>query len=254
MRQAAQRLVHVDDVGAGRVGDAARDAGLVERADLDAVEHQLAHQRGGVATGALVLADGDDVGARVGDRVLVVCDGPVRLPLVGAGDVGDVLGGQLDLRGTLDAAAEDLDLVGQHVRGVRGDVVDGAVDDLAADGGVDRGAERVLGGTGTRERQLDGRGDGAVEGGVLRGEDRREVVPAARGVAVGDGDPSLAGQVADGADQAGGDVDHGVGRDAGAAHLVLDLQGQSMSRVMSSPSTPGRGPTVRPSGVSVREK
>ena len=253
VRQATHGLVHVDDVGAGRIGLGADRRGGVEGADLDPVREEPVDQGVQVTGRALSGADGQDVGAREHDRVLVVDDVPEGLPLRRSRDCRDVGGGEGGLRLTGHAAPEHLDLVGEHRVAVLRDVVDDALDGLRGDVLVDLrvrgqhhpGALAVLG-------ELDGAGHRAEVGGVLGAEDRREVVPAVRGVAVGDLDVRGIGAGVGGDRGTGGDVVVGVAGDVRGDHVVLDAAGDRVAvgdeEVDTRSSHRAAGRRARPGG------
>ncbi len=217
-------LVQVDDVRAGRVGGAPDGGGRRQLVNLDLVEQQLLHEPGGVVGGPLVVAGRDHVGARQAHRLLVVSDVPERLPLRRAGNARDVGGGHLHLGRALEAPLEHLGLVGQHLASVGrvGHVLDHAGDGLERDGAVDHGVGRALAAVAAvaAEGQLDRRRGGAVVSRVLRGEDRREVVPAGRRVAVRQDDLSRVG----GGRSPGGRVAVGVAGDVRGRDVLLHLE------------------------------
>ena len=217
---AAQRLVHVDHVGALGVLDAVgRERGL-RAGHLDAVRDELVDERRGVGHRALRPVDRDHVGARELGRVdvgLVPDVGPlVRLGHARRIDVGRH-GHEGFARG---AATEDLDLVVEQHVGVLGHVVDRRLDhdtrDLDVDlriGLVGRLVVRAP------EGKLDRVRDGALICHVLRREDRGPVIPARPDVAVGDLD--LAGVLERRAAVVG---EVRVARDVRAHDGLLDLE------------------------------
>ncbi|GAB2750839.1 hypothetical protein GCM10027072_54870 [Streptomyces bullii] len=190
---------------AGRVGPSGEPERAGGAGDADVVGEEVVDEAGRGGSGALGpgAAGRDDVGAREGGRVDVL--------RADAGDAGNGLRGHRHLRGARRAAPEHLDLVGEKGPAVFPGVVEGGLDGSARHGRVDRRAaaqlgdrQLVVGVVVDPERDLHGvRGHRAVEGRVLRCEDRRPVVPALLLVAERDLDrldAVLAGRVAEAVD------------------------------------------------------
>ncbi len=181
VRHSALGLAQVHDVGALGVGVSAELEGAGGPGDADVVGDQVVHEAGGGSGAAR-----DDVGAGEGRRVDVL--------RADAGHSGHRLGRHRHLCRAGGSAAERLDLVGDERGAAPLDEVEGGAQGGARDVGVDRRAaaqlalrQGVVGGVVHAQRDLDRvRGDRAVVGGVLRGEDRWPVVPALLLVAEGD--------------------------------------------------------------------